>query len=91
MLLKKKRRLVKDKTDILFYETAFAALRSFDKRFSNKKVMLKCIKCGKFYKDEHCWKLHLEQISEWFQEKWIIEKRSRKRKRNPKESDIEEM
>ena len=53
MLLEDKRRLVKNE-DILFYETAFAALRFLNKRFSSKKATLKCIKCEKSYKNENC-------------------------------------
>ncbi|CAD6586966.1 MAG: hypothetical protein ASARMPRED_002898 [Alectoria sarmentosa] len=93
MLLEEERRLAKDRTDTStsLYGTAFAALRSPDKRFPSRKATLECVKCGKPHKDEHCWKLHPEQAPEWLQEKWIIEKRSRKRKRNPEESDTEEM
>ena len=56
ILLKEERRFVKDKinTIISLYKTTFTALKSFDKRFSSRKTTLKCIKCEKFYKDEHC-------------------------------------
>ncbi|KAF6222411.1 hypothetical protein HO133_001497 [Letharia lupina] len=39
-----------------------------------------CPRCGKGHEADICWKLHPELAPEWLQERWTIEKRSRKRK-----------
>lgn len=39
-----------------------------------------CPRCGKDHPAEGCWRLHPELAPEWLQERWTIEKRSRKRK-----------
>ncbi len=41
---------------------------------------VQCSRCGKPHEDEICWRLHPELAPEWLQERWTIEKRSRKRK-----------
>lgn len=63
ILLKEKRCLTKDKPDISLYETTYVALRFPNKRISSRKTTLKCIKCGKPYKNEDCWKLYSEKAS----------------------------
>ena len=70
---------------------SFAALRDPEKRTPSRKVretFLEYPKCGKPHEKEDCWKLYLEKAPEWLQEKWTIEKKSRKRKYN-EEYDFE--
>ena len=83
MLLEEERRMKSNQTDINTLG-AFAAVRSPDKRTPSRKAVEAafgpCSKCGKAHSDATCWKLHPELAPEWLQEKWTIEKRSRKRK-----------
>lgn len=90
MLLEEERRLVKDKNqqDTPLYGTAYAALRTPDKRVPSRKAkeaVKECSRCGKPHDEEICWRLHPEQAPEWLQEKWTIEKKSRKRKHSDTE------
>ncbi len=59
------------------------AVRHPSLRTPSRKVageVKSCSGCGKDHDEEVCWKLHPELAPEWLQEKWTIEKRSRKRK-----------
>ena len=85
MLLEEERRTTK-RSDTALYE-GYVSLRSPEKRTPSSKAVVQCSSCGKPHKEEHCWKKHPEQAPEWLQEKWTIEKKSRKRKL---EDDVEE-
>ena len=79
MLLDEERRTSKA-SEVGLYQTnqSFAALRTPSRRLGGNP--LECPKCGKPHEEKDCWKLHPEKAPEWLQEKWIIERRSRKRK-----------
>ncbi|KAF6221652.1 hypothetical protein HO133_001620 [Letharia lupina] len=72
-----------------------ATTRHPGKRMPSGKAILnyehevKCSRCGKPHEDEVCWKLHPELAPEWLQERWTIEKRSRKRKWDELQQDQE--
>ena len=79
MLLEEERRT---KTSEQGSGLALAGVRT---RIPSRKVLenadtTSCSKCGKGHKEERCWTLHPELAPEWLQEKWTIEKKSRKRK-----------
>ena len=82
MLLEEERR---EKTlDITVGTGLVATTRHPGKRTPSGKAILnydvQCSRCGKPHEDENCWKLHPELAPEWLQERWTIEKKSRKRK-----------
>lgn len=88
MLLEEERRI---KTIILMEPLleAFSATRN---RVLSRKALEGfnlCPKCGKPYRKEECWKLYPELAPEWLQEKWTIEKKSRKRRMNQEDQDRE--
>ena len=60
----------------------YAAIRPPGKRTPSRKALeaSACSKCGKDHDEKVCWALHPELAPEWLQEKWTIEKKSRKRK-----------
>lgn len=70
MLLEEERRTKESTTTATNGVDGWAALRSQGP----------CTKCGKNHSLSVCWKAHPELAPEWLQEKWTIEKRSRKRK-----------
>ena len=79
MLLEEERRKKRPEGDAL---GAYAATRPSEKRTSSRKALeaSACSKCGKNHDEKMCWALHPELAPEWLQEKWTIEKKSRKRK-----------
>lgn len=79
MLLEEERRTARDPQTTALY--GMVGTRSREAK--------KCSKCGKRHDEEDCWRLHPEKAPEWLQEKWTIEKKSRKRRRNDSVSDTE--
>ena len=80
MLLKEERREKSLDSDIV---GLIAITRHPGKRDARGRPIINdvvCSRCGKDHPADICWKLHSELALEWLQERWTIEKRSRKRK-----------
>ena len=83
MLLEEERRTRPLESETLGTLNAYAATRPVGKRTLSRRALEgvePCSKCGKDHEERVCWELHPELAPEWLQEKWTIEKRSRKRK-----------
>ena len=91
MLLEEERRLNLNKNQSDHELYIAAATRPAEKRKPSQKAMEECGKCGKGHNEKNCWELHPELAPDWLQEKWTIEKKSRKRKRNEDEAFVTEI
>ena len=63
---------------------AYAAVRPLGKRTMSRKAteeVLECPKCGKNHLEKNCWQAHPDLAPEWLQEKWTIEKKSKKKRK----------
>lgn len=96
MLLKEERRSGNRK---LVKVEAFAAVKAPGKRHSSRKSLEfsesgsgsgsgPCSKCEKRHKEEACWNCTQNLAPGWLQEKWQIEKKSRKGKHEDDEPEV---